>query len=195
MIDPEALVACIQQAQTSLEDLRRLTEGFVRARLVTKYKLDPGATDVLLDKVYSKVAAALFEYNAGNPKRTFAWFMTIVDHAAIDRLRATRGPMVPLDDAMEIPDEQQPGPPKAHDREQVFSALHTALARVSSAKRKAALFQIAFNRDISSAELARILDLPSIDAARQLKFNALKEIRCILADLGCGPDVVRSLFR
>jgi DNA-directed RNA polymerase specialized sigma24 family protein len=172
-----------------------LTEGFVRARLVSKYGLDPGATDVLVNRVYNKVAAALFEYNTGKPKRTFAWFMTVVDHAAVDHLRATRGSTVPLDATMDVPDDRQVGPGKAHDSKQVFSALHTALTRVSSGKRRAALIQIAFNQDISSAELARILELPSVDAARQLKFNALKEIRCILADMGCGPDVVRSLFR
>ncbi len=195
MLDPEELTRAILTTQRSLEDLRRLSEDFVRARIARRYRLDPGETDVLLDKVYCKVASALSVYNVGKPKRTFAWFMTVVDHAVIDQLRAGKFRLESVDRILEPPDEATPVSDVAEEKKRIYAALRDALSRVQSPKRREMLMHIALRGNLDAEDLARTMNLPSVEAARQLKYHALLEIRRILAGLGCGPEDIALLFK
>jgi DNA-directed RNA polymerase specialized sigma24 family protein len=195
MISPEELASAILTAQRSLEELRRLSEGFIRARVTRRYRLDPGETDVLLDKVYGKIVSALYEYNVGKPKRTFAWFMTVVDHAVIDQLRAGKFRLESVDRVLEPTDESVPTSDVAEEKKRIYAALRDALSRVQSPKRREMLMHIALRGNLDAEDLARTMNLPSVEAARQLKYHALLEIRRILAGLGCGPEDIALLFK
>ena len=137
--------------------------------------------DVLADSYFQAwQQAAKFEPARGS---AVTWLLTIARSRALDRLRAERlrhGGQVgaPEFDAQMRPDEVQSGPDILLQSLQQSSALHRAVAQLSPNERW--MISLAYFRDLSQSEIARMTSLP-LGTVKSLLTRSQQKLRVAMA--------------
>jgi len=190
----DELLGLVLAAKQAHENLRMRTEGLLRRKIDRVGAFDPGILDAAVEAAHSHLFSVLDQFDVTRSRSAAAWLLTITHHAAIDYLRRHQ-PAVPLHAIPEPGDDHSLPLGGEHEREVYREMLHSALSLVSSPKRREILLLLAFAGPRNYDEIARVMHLSGPSAARQLKYNALKEIRDILRRMGCGSEAVAQFFR
>jgi DNA-directed RNA polymerase specialized sigma24 family protein len=149
---------------------------------------------VLIEFVHRKIWDGLCTYNPGKGVSFMTWLHSVVDSAMIDyRRRSGLVETVPIDDS--LVSNGKPEPAVEHERRAESAALCAALSKLSSPRRREILLLLAVFPNISNQDIVRIMRLPNLRSARQLKYCALKEIRIILAVMRKASDAFGTLLR
>lgn len=190
--DNNALARDIANLQQRFEELRTWTEPYVRARIAKRVGVDQRETEEMLAQVYEQIWRAIRSFD---PARVASrlWFMTVVDHAIAGYFRKTKKLKTEaLSD--EIPDERLRDMELVLERQRGFTLLWQALSRLKPAWRDILLLT-AMYPEMEYEDIATAMNVPSIQAARQLKYRAIMGIREVLRQMGVGHDVLSLLYR
>ncbi|MEO0073822.1 MAG: hypothetical protein ABIK43_04090 [candidate division WOR-3 bacterium] len=129
-----------------------------------------------------------------------------MDHFVIDYCRTHRIPVDSLDrpavgtktdgdeQAEEPPDSDSMVPPEHHAVSEARSILVQAMARLSSTRRLTMLLFVTFYPELTYAEIGRIMRITE-DAAKQLKYNTMNEMRAILQEMGYSWKMFGDAFK
>jgi DNA-directed RNA polymerase specialized sigma24 family protein len=192
MVDPKDLQTAIRETQEALERLRGSTEEFIKKRIGDRLDVDPGERDVVLDRVFQRILPALTTFDQQRCRSPFSWFMTVVDHAVVDYARCHRGTIEPLEEVDEPADEHALPPDVEHEKRKAFETLCVVLGSLPSARSREVLLWFAFAPRASYESIARAMRLESADAAKELKYRALKDLRAEFKRRGIGRDLLAA---
>ena len=205
-VNGEELKKALVQTQESLEAIRALTEEFIRHRIREYGRNVAADEDAVTALVFQQLAKALCSYDKSRADNPFSWFMTVADHRVIDYCRAHKIPVQSLDEPRQASDqnEQEPQehpdmssqtPAAAHRQARDHEILVEAMSKLSSPSRREMLLLVVCFPELSSREIATVTRQTSEDAAKQLKYNTMKEMREILAGMGYGWEMFGEMFR
>lgn len=194
----------INAAQT-FEEVRRLTEEFVRQRIKQFGNWGPAEVDEITEKVYQRVIRALTSYEPERAQQPFSWFMTVVDHAIIDYCRTHKTTTVSLSEPKQIPDEERkepyeppdlntPTPSAAYRQKRASEIILEAMSRMR-AKEREMLLIITLFPELSYKEIARITGHKSEAAAKECKYRMTKKMRELLKKMGYGWKMFGEVFK
>jgi RNA polymerase sigma factor (sigma-70 family) len=205
-IDGERLKEAMVRAQESFEGIRSLTEDFIRDRIREYGQNAALEENEITEKVFQQLGRALCSYDKDRAENPFSWFMTVVDHRIIDYCRTHKVPMESLDEPrhtsdqeeqepQEHPDTSSQTPNAAHRQLKDHEILMEAMSKLASSSRREMLLLVTFFPHLSYKEIATVTRQQSEDAAKQLKYNTMKEMREILGQMGYGWEMFGEMFR
>jgi RNA polymerase sigma-70 factor, ECF subfamily len=155
--------------------------------LIARMVGDVSTAEDLAQETFVKAFRNLAAFDT--TRRLSSWLFRIAHNTALDALRRSRPPVVPIDNA---PDERTgtvtdpPAPPSNDpvEREALGKALAAGLARLRPEQRSA--MTLRYEEGLSFEEIGRILGMPEA-TARSHVHRARKELSRLLADAGWGP--------
>jgi len=205
-ISGEELKNRLIQAQKALEDIRSLTEKFIRHRIREYRQWTSTEEDEIVEKVFQQVGRALSSYDRDRAANPFSWYMTVVDNRVKDYCRAHKIPVESLSQPRQIGDEEDLEPPEppdlesrtpssAHRQLEAHKILIEAMSRLSSPREREMLLLVTLFPELPYEEIIKITGHPTVNAAKELRYRTMKEMRAILADMGYGWEMFGEVFR
>jgi RNA polymerase sigma factor (sigma-70 family) len=200
----EQVVQYVLAMQSTFEGMRQLTDDWIRAQVKRRIEADAGEFDDLVENAYRRIWAALQDFDAAKYKRPWGFLATKINQTVIDHARKRgkagirqRAQVSEEDGEREeiewLPDDGAVAAGVRLEQDKARQRLREALAHIQSPRRLMILLLLSCWEDITNEEIGKIMKLEKIDAVRQLKCNALEEIREILDRRGWGEDEFRCL--
>lgn len=206
-LDGDELKEALEKAQQALDGVRALAEPFVRSRLQQVREWSSVEEDEVVEKVFQQIGRAITTYDPQRLQNPFSWFATVVDHYLIDYCRTHRITVDSLDRpavgvkadgdeqvAEEPPDRDSLLPSQDYEIGEARSILVRAMSRLSSPNRRAMLLFVTFYPELTHAQIAKAMGGLSENAAKQLKYNTMKEMRKILTEMGYSWKMFGEAF-
>jgi RNA polymerase sigma factor (sigma-70 family) len=168
------------------EWVRYLTEDDVTRR-VRRSKVPPGDLESVVEEVFRKANRSLARFDVDRDLRS--WLLGIADRAIPDYYRRH-----PSTTSLEA-EADVPGGAALTDEwnvESTYQTLRDAMSRMPNARRRRALWLLYF-ADEDYRGVMKDMDLDSVESARQLKYNALRELGVVLRKMGHGAELLRPL--
>jgi len=185
-LDTEQLMSRLMTAQQSFEFLWVFLEELVHER-IRRYPNLTQEEDDVAEAIRRNLARAICLYDPSRGTNPFSWLVTVIDHSIIDYGRRHR-------DVFTRPQHAESAE-QTHERNQAHEILMEALTKMSSSRHREMLLLFCFFPDRSYETIAKIMGLTNADAAKQLKYHALKEMRTILVEMECGFEMFGAMFK
>lgn len=190
MVSNEWLSESIKKIQEVLEAIRFETEPIVKAKLQKQYHLDPGELEAMIEYCYRHLTKAIPLFDSQHYQSALSWLLTVTDHAAVDYLRVHHRETEQVGTNIPLPDTK-PSPAQKYGKEKAQGILREAISRLKPKQREIILLTAT---GYGYEEIARIMNFPSIEAARMFKSRTLKELHRTIQKMGYGSEVLRALF-
>ena len=133
--------------------------------------------EIIAEKALNEVWKSLPQFDNTQPFQP--WLLTIVNRVASHYFRNNAIVYsLSQQDEETIADESSSTPEEIYLRSEVLKTVHRTLAMLKENRREVLILRFFFEFDYD--QIVKTLSLPSVEAARQLCFNALRECREIL---------------
>lgn len=151
---------------------------FVIKYLINKWThISEVNAELIAEKAFNEVKHSLSRYDNHYPFH--AWLLSIVNRVTNNYCKSNKEIFsLSKEDEECLIDENALTPEEEYSRKKFIEVVHNTLSRLKSNRRNVLLLRYIYGYEYK--DIVKELSLPSIEAARQLCYNAIKECREIL---------------
>ena len=190
----------IERMQVEFEIIRSKIDGLVGGEYRKRRRHEPTDNPGDYERVFQYIWAGLYTFDPAKAKPGIGWIWRVAQTAVTSSDKDSVRPASIHEFVDDLADDKDADPDykgsKAYQAYlKAMDAMCRALECVRSRKRREILLLTSYFPDIDYDRVCRIMRLPSRNAAKELKYHALREMRQNLGSMGFDRSVTSLIVQ